>query len=176
MLRKTLVIAVGLTLVALAAPVAAQDEPVSSVATLFLADGTRVPLLEWQASYEFLSWKKGENVTTARPTVAPSANLIVGKKSYPLKDATLGLTHADIGMVARVVEFSVNGIKVKPENPDRELVAPGLDKKLLFQARSFDISGKTLSGTQRMFCIASLSALVDCGTTESTRVVKVEFR
>ena len=42
-------------------------------------------------------------------------------------------------------------------------------------SRSVDIVGKTLSGMDRSFCVASFSALVECGGTKTTRVVKVDF-
>lgn len=159
-----------------AIPAAAQDEPVASIATVQLADGTRVPLIDWKVSYEFLSWKQGEKVQTAKPTAQPTENLVLGKKTYPLKGATLVMKHEGTGMSARVIEFEIGGQKLKLENPARDIIAPTLDKKSYFQPRSVDIAGKTLSGAERSFCIASLSALVDCGTSDSTRVINVEFR
>lgn len=155
---------------------ASAQEADASVATVFLADGTRIPLVEWNLSYEFLTWKQGENVTTAKPTTQRAASMVLGKKEIPVKGVTLGVNHSDIGGVARVVEFVVDGKNLKMEAPDRSILAPTLDKKVFYQPRSFDISGKTLSGTDRSFCIASLHALVDCGVSQSTRVVKVEFR
>lgn len=153
-----------------------QDEAPSSIATVFLGDGTSVPLVEWKVTYEYVSWKQGETVQTARPAVQPTENLVLAKKTFPLKGATLVMTHSGTGMSARVTEFEISGQKAKAEAPAREIIAPTLDKKTYFQPRSLDIAGKTLSGAERSFCIASLSALVDCGTSESTRVVKVEFR
>jgi hypothetical protein len=146
------------------------------VATVYLADGTRVPLVEWKLLYEFLTWKQGENVNTAKPQIQPSTDLVLGKKTYPVAGKNLVLAHGDIGGVARVVEVSFGGAPMKMENPAREILAAGLDKKMLYQPRSLDITGKTLSGVERSFCIASLHALVDCGTTQASRVVKVEFR
>ena len=64
---------------------------------------------------------------------------------------------------------------LKIEPPARDALAPDLDKGLIYQPRSLDISGKTLSGIDRSFCVASFSALVECGGTKTTRVVKIEF-
>jgi hypothetical protein len=64
---------------------------------------------------------------------------------------------------------------LKIESPAREVLAPDLEKNLIYQPRSLDISGKTLSGIDRSFCVASFSALVDCGGTRTTRVVRIDF-
>jgi hypothetical protein len=70
----------------------AQDE-LSSVATLHLADGTSVALVEWKLTYEFATWRQKEPVSSAKSQTRPNATLLLGKKSYPVKGDTLTLTH-----------------------------------------------------------------------------------
>ncbi len=155
--------------------VRAQDE-LTSVATLHLADGTSVALVQWRLSYEFATWKQRSSISSAKPQVRESASLLLGKKSYPVKGDTLSLTHVEIDDTVRVASMNfkrAGGLRI--EAPAREALAPGLDKDLLYQPRSLDISGRTLSGIDRSFCIASFSALVECGGTKTTRVVKIEF-
>lgn len=155
--------------------VGAQDE-LTSVATLHLADGTSVALVQWKLSYEFATWKQKEPVSSAKPQVRESASLLLGKKSYPVKGDTLLLTHVEIDDTVRVASMNLKqagDLKIEP--PARDALAPDLDKGLIYQPRSLDISGKTLSGIDRSFCVASFSALVECGGTKTTRVVRIEF-
>ena len=153
----------------------AQDE-LTSVATLHLADGTSVALVQWKLSYEFATWKQKEPVSSAKPQVRESPLLLLGKKSYPVKGDTLSLTHVETDDTVRVASMNLKqagGLKIEP--PARDALVPDLDKGLIYQPRSLDISGKTLSGIDRSFCVASFSALVECGGTKTTRVVKIEF-
>lgn len=153
----------------------AQDE-VSSVATVHLADGTSVALVDWKLTYEYLSWRSKDPISNAKPTVRPNAGLILGKKSYPVKGDSLSLTHIEGGETVRVGSIALQkGGALKFEAPAREILAPELEKNFIFQARSLDVSGKTLSGIERSFCVASFSALVECGGTKTTRVVKIDF-
>ena len=146
------------------------------MATLQLADGTSVALLEWTLSYDYLSWRKGDRVSNAKAQTQESPALLLGKKSFPLSGETLEMTHREDRDSFRVDSMSlrVEG-KLKIEAPGKELLAPDLGKDFLYQPRSLDISGKTLSGITRSFCIVSFSALVDCGRSETTRVVRIEF-
>jgi hypothetical protein len=152
------------------------QEELSSVATLHLADGTTVALLEWKLTYEFTTWKAKEPVSSARPQVRENAMLVLGKKSYPVKADTLSLTHVEAFDTVRVVTVNLKKVgDIRWELPSRELIAPDLEKSVLFQPRSLDLSGKTLSGIARSFCLASFTSLVDCGGTKTTRVVKIDF-
>ena len=162
-------------LVLLTSTTPAQDE-LTSVATLRLADGTAVALVEWKLKYEFATWRAKEPVSSAKTQVRENAQLLLGKKSYPVKDDTLSLTHLEADDSVRVTSMNLKKVgELKMEQPSRELLAPELEKGLFYQPRSLDISGKTLSGIERSFCVASFSALVDCGSTPTTRVVKIEF-
>ncbi len=172
---KPLFLGLAIAFVAGRAPVRAQEE-LASVATLRLADGSAVALVEWKLTYEFGAWRQGEPISSAKPQTRQAAGLILGKKTYPVKGETLTLTHVETEDGVRVAVFNLKKAgDIKMENPARETLAPDLDKKFIYQPRSLDVSGKTLSGIQRSFCIASFSALVDCGGTKTTRVVKIDF-
>jgi len=162
-----------LLLSALRAP--AQEE-LASVATLHLADGTSVALVQWKLTYEFVTWRSKEPISSAKPQVRENALLILGKKSFSVKGDTLTLTHVEGDDVVRVSAMNLKKAgELKVEQPAREVLAPDLEKDRFYQPRSLDISGKTLSGIERSFCVASFSALVECGGTKTTRVVKIEF-
>jgi len=155
---------------------AKSQEELSSVATLHLADGTSVALLQWKLTYEFVSWRSKEPVSTAKPQVRENPLLILGKKTYPVKGDSLTLKHLEGDDTVRVVSMNLKKAgELKVENPARDVLAPDLDKDRIYQPRSLDISGKTLSGMDRSFCLVSFSALVECGGTRTTRVVKIDF-
>lgn len=160
----------------LSPPGAEAQEDLSSVATLQLADGTSVALVQWKLTYEFVSWRSKEPVSTAKPQVRENPLLILGKKTYPVKGDSLTLKHLEGDDTVRVVSMSLKKAgELKVENPARDVLAPDLDKDRIYQPRSLDISGKTLSGMDRSFCLVSFSALVECGGTLTTRVVKIDF-
>ena len=71
------------------------QEEASQAATLQLADGTSVALVQWRLTYEFVSWRSKEPVSTAKPQVRENSGLILGKKTYPVKGDTLTLQHAE---------------------------------------------------------------------------------
>jgi hypothetical protein len=152
------------------------QEELTSVATLHLADGTSVALVQWKLTYEFATWKAKDPISSAKPQVRENAQLLLGKKAYPIKGDTLSLTHAEADDTVRVTTMKLKKAgDLKIEQPSRESLAPDLDKNLIYQPRSLDISGKTLSGIDRSFCVVSFSALVECGGTKTTRVVKIDF-
>lgn len=172
-LLTTFGLAGALVLSPLHAP--AQDE-LTSVATLHLADGATVALVQWKLTYEFVSWRSKEPVSSAKPQVRENPMLILGKKTWPVKGDTLTLTHMEGDDMVRVTSMNLKKAgDLRAEPPARELLAPDLEKDRVYQPRSLDLSGKTLSGIERSFCVASFSALVECGGTRSTRVVRIEF-
>ena len=157
-------------------PIAAQDDANGPMATLHLADGTSVVLIDWKLTYEFLSWKSKEPMNTAKPRIVTNANLILGKKTHSLRGDALSFSHDTTGDPIRVTAMSLGKAgALKFEPPARDLLAPDLDKGMIYQPRSVDIAGKMLSGIERSYCLASFSALVECGGTKTTRVVKIEF-
>ena len=156
-------------------PLPAQDE-LASVATVHLGDGTTVAIVDWKITYEFATWKMREPVSSAKAQVRPSATLVFGKKSYPINGDTLSLTHVAADDTVRVTTVNLKKVgDIKLEQPSREVIAPDIEKGLLYQPRSVDLSGKTLSGIERTFCIASFSPLVECGVSLTSRVVKIDF-
>ena len=167
----------GLTsILVFASTVAPAQDEVTSVATIHLADGTSAALVDWKLKYEFVTWRPKESVASAKAQVRENPMLVLGKKSYPVRSDTLSLTHTGVDDAVRVASMNVKKVgDLKVEPPARETLAPDLDKALIYQARSLDITGKTLSGIERSFCIASFSALVECGGTKTTRVVKIDF-
>lgn len=153
----------------------AQEAP-DSLATLHLADGTTVALLDWKVGYDFVTWRKNDRISNAKTETKEAFNLLLGKKDYPLRGETMTLTHEESGDSFRVVAMGLKSEgNLKLESPDKDALAPGLDKDYNFQPRSLDIYGKTFSGIARSFCILSFSALVDCGRTETTRVIRIDF-
>lgn len=152
------------------------QEELASVATLHLADGTSVALVEWKLTYEFATWRQKEPVSSAKPQTREHAMLVLGKKTYPVKGETLTFAHEEVNDSTRVISVSLKQAgSLKIEVPAREVLAPDLDKVFYYQPRSLDVAGKTLSGIERSFCVVSFSALVDCGGTPGTRVVKIDF-
>ena len=163
-------------LLTLSPPGAKAQEELTSVATLQLADGTSVALVEWKLTYEFVSWRSKESISTAKPQVRENSQLVLGKKTYPVKGDSLSLKHLEADDTVRVLSINLKKVgELKVENPAREVLAPDLEKDRIYQPRSLDISGKTLSGIERSFCLVSFSALVECGGTKTTRVVKIDF-
>jgi len=152
------------------------QEELSSVATLQLADGSSVALVQWKVTYEFVSWKSKEPISTAKPQVRESPFLILGKKTYPVKGETLTFKHMEVEETFRVASVSLKKTgELKIEQPAREALAPDLDKDRIYQPRTMDLSVKTLSGIERSFCLIPFSTLVECGGTRTTRVVKIDF-
>ncbi len=155
---------------------ASAQEELASVATLHLADKTSVALVEWRLTYEFATWKQKASISSAKTQTRENGMLLLGKKNFPVKGDTLSFKHLEADDSVRVVSMNLKKVgDLKIEQPAREVLAPELEKNVIYQPRSLDISGKTLSGIQRSFCLVSFSAQVDCGSTQTTRVVKVEF-
>lgn len=160
----------------LSPPTTTAQDDLASVATLHLADGTSVALVEWKLTYEFATWRQKEPVSSAKPQTREHPMLVLGKKTYPVKGETMTFTHDETGDSVRVSSLSLKKAGVlKVEIPAREVLAPDLDKGYFYQPRSLDVAGKTLSGIERSFCVVSFSSLVDCGATPGTRVVKIDF-
>lgn len=172
-----LLITLGLALSAsLATRALAQIQEETPVATVHFGDGTSVALAEWKLSYDFVTWKQKEPVSSARPQVREHANLVLGRKAYPVKGDVLTLTHAEGDGTVRVTVMNLKKTgDIKVESPARETLAPDVEKSLFYQPRSLDITGRTLSGIRRSFCIASFSPLVECGVEKPSRVVRIDF-
>ena len=170
-------ITLGLVLFAsLGARALAQAQEETPVATVHFGDGTSVALAEWKLSYDFATWKQKEPVSSAKPQLREHGSLVLGRKAYPVKGDILTLTHVEADGTVRVTAMNLKKAgDIKVESPARETLAPDVEKSLFYQPRSLDITGRTLSGIRRSFCIASFSPLVECGVEKPTRVVRIDF-
>jgi len=156
-----------------------------------LGDGTSVPLRQWALSYEYFSWPQGGAQTDGTAARREGSELWVGKKTVPLAGATLQIEYDTVER-ERDIDGETRNVKVplaralklvaggkastfKLEPPHRELMAPGVDKKLMVVARSLDLRGESLAGTKMDFCLVSYTTLVECGESPEHQVVQIEF-
>jgi hypothetical protein len=182
MLRST----AALFVLLLALPAGAQDS--TCVAVARLADGSEVPLAGWKLAYEYSTWKEGTSPAFAEVQKREGRELIAEKKLLPVAGARLDIQYRlydktdDQGQ--KVPGAAVTGLvltqggaktKIKPTAPQKDALA-GDVKKVIYQARVLDLTGETLAGTKRQFCLVSFSPLVECSAEPAERVVSVEFR
>ncbi len=175
-----------------AAAVHAQD-PGRPPVVVTLADGTSLPLRAWSLSYEIGSWRDGTSPAFATFAHVDSGDLVLGKKSYPMTGGRLELQYVDEDRqqdvdgetktvkvpIARGLTFvGPDGKKQSPklEPPQRDVLLPNPEKGRIYQVRSVDLKGETLTGTQRDICLLSFTALVECGAPKGQQVVKLEFQ
>ena len=87
-----------------------------------------------------------------------------------IKEMVEDIGHANfpIGPVGKTTEL-------KADSPSRDLLAPGLDKKLALTARSLDLRGESLTGTKMDFCLLSYTVLVECGESPEHQVTQIQF-
>jgi hypothetical protein len=174
---------------ALLAVLAAAPAEGAPPATVFFADGSQAPLLEWVLSYEFLSGKPG--ALPSQSLRRDVHELRVGGKSWPTSGTRLDIEYQTVvrerdGEKGEVIKENVpraslvivthdgKKSKVKPVAPDRKFLL-GDEKTLNILPRTLEIRGRTLTGTHREVCLITFSDLADCGPTEDSRVVRVEF-
>ena len=171
-----------------AAPPAATERPPIVVR---LGDGSSVPLRQWALSYEYFSWPQGGAQADGTAGRREGTELWMGKKIVPLKGTTLQIEYDTVERerdvdgetrnvkvpLARAVKLVAGGkaSTLKLEPPNRELMAPGVDKKLMVIARSLDLRGESLTGTKMNFCLLSYTTLVECGESPEHQVLQVEF-
>jgi len=77
------------------------------------------------------------------------------------------------GLALTGVDGKRGQLKIVP--PDKTLLAPDADKKLLVHPRTLEILGDSLTGTRRSFCLLSFTSLVECADDPAFRVVRLEF-
>jgi len=162
-----------------AVPVCGQEDV--SFATVHLADETSLPLRSWELSYEFLSWAKGTPRFQAQTQSSEAQALWVEKKTYPVAGHTLEIRYDKARGTSAVKELLLvagdgKTKKLKTKPPHRNLLAPGLGKKVLLAPQSLDLKGETLTGTKRSFCLLSYTSLVECPSEPSHQVTKIEFQ
>jgi len=175
-------------LAALAAAPTEPGQPAPPV-VLHFADGSQQPLFDWILSYEFLTGKPGR--LPSQSLRRDTHELRIGGKEWPAADTRVEIEYQTVvrereGDKGEVVKENVprastvtvthtgKKSKVKPQAPDRKFLV-GDEKSLNILPRTLDLRGRTLTGTQREVCLLSFSDLADCGPTDDTRVVRVEF-
>ena len=175
---------IALVLVAgLAAGGLVAQEGESGLVTVHLADGSSVVLSGWSLSYEYLSWTKGTPQHLAQSQVRTARELWVDKDREAVLGSALELVYeqpkgsrAPNVKEMRLAAGGGKPSKLKPKPPHRDLLVPDGPKDLIVLPRSLDLSGSTLTGTQRTFCLVTYSSLVECATTPETQVLRVEFQ
>ena len=174
-------------MIATAPPEPAAQAPI----VVRLGDGTSVPLRQWTLSYEYFSWPQGGAQTDGTSGRREGRQLWMGKKIVPVTGTTVQIEYGTVERerdvdgetrnvkvpLARALKIVAGGkaTTLKLEPPNRELIAPEVDKKLMVVARSLDVRGESLTGTRMDFCLLSYSTLVECGESPEHQVVQIEF-
>jgi len=174
-------------MIATAPPEPAAQAPI----VVRLGDGTSVPLRQWTLSYEYFSWPQGGAQTDGTSGRREGRELWMGKKIVPVTGTIVQIEYGTVERerdvdgetrnvkvpLARALKIVAGGkaTTLKLEPPNRELIAPEVDKKLMVVARSLDVRGESLTGTRMDFCLLSYSTLVECGESPEHQVVQIEF-
>ena len=144
--------------------------------TVFFADGSSQPLRAWAFSYEYGAWRKDESPARGTVSRRESGDLLIGKKTVPLAGLVLELQYA--GVIVRAlatVDKTGKRSPLKTEAPAPETLLPQGTKDMVVQVRGLDLSGETLTGGKRAYCLLSYTALVECAPDPAQRVVKIQF-
>lgn len=171
------------------APLAAQE---GGGAVAQMADGSSVPLVSWTLSYEYLAWRQGTPQYQAAPQRRDLTEVLLGKKTYPVKGQSLEIVYTHVqkerevdGKLKTVKLSMATGLAItsagkttalKIEPPHRDLVLKDAEKGLLLSVRTLDLKGQTLAGTKREFCLLSFTSLVECPEDPASQVVRVDFQ
>lgn len=174
----------------LALLVAAAPADAGQVAVVHFADGSTLPLRDWSFSYEFVLRRPETAAPFANPTLKASPELILGKRSHRVLGSLVlqiaeelrereegGIPVKRRVPVVKSFELAVEGKKsrLKLEAPQRELLAPEAEPRLLYEPRSLVLVGESLSGGRRELCLASYTVMVECGLNPGDRVVRIDF-
>ena len=180
--------ALWLALLATPAPALGQE---TGTVVVHLADGSQVLLRGWSLSYEISTREQGQSLAQATLSRRTSTALWLGKKAYPTGtqlEIEYGTAESErevdgawrkvpVPVAAGLALTGVDGkrgqLKIVP--PDKTLLAPDADKKLLVHPRTLEILGDSLTGTRRSFCLLSFTSLVECADDPAFRVVRLEF-
>jgi hypothetical protein len=177
-----------------AALAAAQDaEPARPAIIVETADGNQLPLQDWRLSYDYVTWAKGGSPALGSSSTKDASVIVIGKKSVPFVGSTLEIAYREMDREVEAADGTVQKVKVgipseitvrpasgspvklKVEVPDRGILLPDVGKDQNVMARSLDLSGVTLTGTRKTFCLVSFTSLVECGLQPADRVVRVRF-
>ncbi len=153
-------------------------QEMTGVATVYLADGSTVPLRDWTLSYEYTVRGKTTPMAQARAESRTARELWLDKDVYPLAGSRLQLLYKKQSPFIDKIAYQGQDKKkdLKPKAPHRDRLAPDADGDLLVVPQSLDLRGETLTGTKRSFCLLSYTVLVVCFSEPSQQVVKVEFQ
>lgn len=158
---------------------------------VFLADGTSLPMRKWSFSYEYAAWRTADGPALGSTDRKESHELWSGKRTMPTAGLTLeiqyehvpkeqevnGVTKTVKVPVARgfvLVENRGKRTTLKPDPPHTELLLSESGGRVV-QPRALDLSGETLTGTRREFCLLSYSAFVECAAEPSQQILRIEF-
>jgi hypothetical protein len=181
----------GLFVAAAMGPAALAENPQTSTVIVTLADGTNLPLTSWSLSYEYQVTPQGAAATFGSTSRREAHDLFVGKKSVPTSGSVLEIQYRqyeqseDVDGQPQTVKVAVaTGLvltaggkktELRIEAPHKDLLVPQGAEKGVVQARALDLTGLTLTGTKRSFCLLSYAAQVECHAPATERVVKMEF-
>ena len=82
----------ALALLLIAAPAGDAAAAVPTALVTF-ADGNTLPLRNWTLSYDYVTWTKGRSPATGQDATRKADALWLGKRSVPLDEAVLVITH-----------------------------------------------------------------------------------
>jgi hypothetical protein len=181
------VLALAAVLVLLPSPARVEDSGGAGIVVTF-ADKSSLPLTSWSLSYEYEASREGSLPTTAR---RESRDLLIGGRDLPTAGSVLEISYREyermsggdepqketVGVVTGLV-FTGGGKKssLHVEAPHKELLVPsGPGKGVTIQARGLDLTGLTLTGAKRSFCLLAYAPQVECSPSPSDRVVRIEF-
>jgi hypothetical protein len=181
----------GLVALSAAGVSALAEDPQSSSVVVTLGDGTTLPLVSWSLSYEYQVTPQGGTAAFGATTRREARDLFVGKKSVPTSGGVLEIQYRQYEQseqvdgqaqtvkvaVATGMALTAGGKKTELhlEPPHKDLLVPQGAEKGVVQARALDLTGMTLTGTKRSFCLLSYAAQVECHPPPAERVVKLEF-
>ena len=158
------------------AAAAGADAPDRGSIVVTLGDASTVTLRDWSLSYEYALYRQGTSPMAAPTARKKSSELFVGKKALPVAGQTLDIAYEG----TRVKDITLRGADgrkstLKVEAPARDLLVESVEKGMAVTPRSLDLTGETVTGTKREFCVLSYTMVVECGVTPEDRVVKIEF-
>jgi hypothetical protein len=186
---RSSVLALLLSLACSTANVRAQEE--AGVVVTF-ADGSSLPLTSWSLSYEYQAFRAGAAPALAAPSRRESRDLLVGKKVLATAGGALEIQYREYQRMsggedpqsekvafATGLVFTTAGKKrsLSIEAPHKDLLVPaGVEKGMTVHARALDLTGLTLTGTKRSFCLLAYMPQVECNPPAADRVARIEFQ
>lgn len=186
-LALALALALSTAALAVAAHARQAREDGGAGVVVTFADGSSLPLTSWSLSYEY----QAAGSSTFAAARRESRDLLVGKKALPTAGGVLEVQYREYDRmsggeppqketfaIATGVVFKIGDKKstFRIEAPHRDLLVPSGVEKGAVQARALDLTGLTLTGTKRSFCILAYTAQVECNPPRGDRIVRIEFQ